>query len=732
MTHELIHEIGKHGLCCDTVSKRAVRFVSEKTWFALKTVFPAAIELKKTRNKISEILPCEKCSRSNMEVDVFRERASQIFSSLPRSLLEGAKRAGRDELSMPKNADRNPSYDHVVLVYKKDVKRWRDAIALVAGKKIEGGISLKERLGQLLFPFANDDAELGTQRQEGIECLMAQWQPTSLICPQHKKCFFDNLFKSPTESKPAFLRLSPHLEALSHEEYDGYVSSIYELHLIIFYSESQVNSEEDAYRRKQLHQLLGDCYHPTVSVLPLNDVESGESSLGKCSVQGESAATRIFPTKCTEHCECYLRPGKQTVQKVEPKLSVLHIDRVNIDTHVEVPDIPNLSIRVCAVKPADIDKAIAEMSVSGCGFDDGPVSDLLLRRSGRKRKQLYSLGVVENEIIISARPTHNFAALRLFIYEKYPAFRLDAQLILVFPTLKESPSPIIIGEARNEVKGDEKKNFAKPLNTIIPFEWNTKAISDVLDIATKGRPMSDAVKMAAMSDMVLIRKFEAGSLEINGAKTTKGKPQVSNDTLMDALFEIANLSDSIVTSVGPAANGQKECTRRPERGFRGTLLSISNQSETEDSNRDIDIDEIECMGHLLNTNSNLVITDVGAPGVETSNIHITDLSDDEEDLIVIESHLCNDSSGVINLAQSPAAVNTKVSNNHGSSGRQAKTTSLKREEIMLSVLNSLEDGAFDIDIDKMNDAITWALAENSNNSLREIADAAFAKCMQDC
>ena len=663
-----------------------------------------------------------------MEVDDFRERAAHLLSSLSPPHLEVEKRVGTDPISSLKNS----ACDYVVLVYKKDMKRWRDAIALMAGKKIEDGVSLKERLGQLLFPFTIDYAERGTQSREDIECLMAQWQPTSLICPQHKKFLFDNWFKCPTESKAGVQRLSPHIEALSYEEYSGYVNSIYEFYLIIFFSEIQVNSQQDAYRRERLHELLRDCFHPTFSVVTPNDVESCETSLVKCRVQGEVTTMRIFPPKCTEHCECFLLSGTQTVKKVEPKLSVLHLDSADIDRNIELLETPNLSIRVCAVKPADIDKAIFEMGISGCSSDDGTLSGHVLRRSGRKRKQRYFLGAVENESFISARPTHNFAALRLFIYEKYPAFQLDAQLILVFPTLKESPSPMIVADAKNEAIDDLTRSSVTPLNFIIPFEWNNKAISDVLDFASKGRPMSDAAKMAAMTDMVLIRKIEVGSLEISGAYSTKKKPQLSNDAFMDALFETANLSDSIVSALGPAATTEhRKCTRRPERGFRGTLLSISNQSESEDSNKGIVIGKIENMGHHANTHSKLAIADVVALGVETSNKYITEFSDDGEDLIVIESQTFNNSTDASNLAQSPTAVYTKGLNNRCNSGGPTKIASPKWEEITLSVLTSLEDCAFDIDIDKMNDAISWARAENPNNSLREIADAAFAKCMQD-
>jgi hypothetical protein len=713
---------GKYGGCCNTFNRRAVKFVSWTTWLALCAVFPNAVELKIPSGKMNELTPCEQCAGSNLEKEKMQEWVSSLVADLPRSLVDGKRRNDSGVMSFIRNADEEKPIEGFFLVSKKDMKRWRDAVALAGGRGNEEFTSLRDRLQEILFPLASTDSELRTHSRTGdLEQMLAQWKPTSLICREHKGCFFDILFEGSGEGGTSIYRLANHSEALSREDYFTVVKSIGKLYNATCCNEKQ-NTQDDEDRFDRLCQLLEEKFHPRLSFVGAADDQTDQCAFVKYGAGKLFSLMKLCPTKCTAECESDLREEAKYAKKVEAKESVLQVGEVevlDVDMDTAVQEGHNISIRVCAVKSvADIDTVLSTMDDSPVCTEDASTTDHFRRRSGRKRRQRFSLGVVEKEDVISVLQTHNFAALRLFLYEKCPSFRVDHQLILVFPTLKEALPPACDENGQTERK-DGIQSLSRPLSIQIPYEWNTKPLSEALDLATKDMSLSEAEKIAGLTELVLIRQ-SGGEFE-GRRKRTKSEPQQSNDILMESLLETANLSSSVDTSLGSMATGKGNSVRRPERGFRGTLLS--NLSE---------VDEAKTDGGIEGEWSEL--TSDRDEAHAHRHIQCESIPSDDEDDTCIANHDDVTPCSVSNESkETPATTEDSAANAGNFSDQHESTSHPQIEDIMDTVLSSLSRSGIDIDIEMVNEAIVWARSANPlTESIRDIADAAFAKCMQHC
>lgn len=743
----------KHGRCCNTVNKRAVRFVSARTWSALREVFTDAFELKKHRGKMHEIVPCENCSTSSLEKDKLYEWASKLTTGLPQSLLEGRKRNDAEFLSGIKNSEGEILGNGFILVHKDDMKRWRDSLSLAT---FHGNVDvklLKDRLQKLLFPSAGDYERDGPN--DVLTCFPQQWQPVRLICSEHKKCFFDALFENSSEGETGVYRLSSRIEALSQEEYFGVVKSVYSIYTAIFCNADQTNSKVDVDSLERLFLHLNECFHPSISFTLTGGVQADEAVLVKCGTGGKCSSMKLCPAKCGANCESVENPAKANGKMIEPRLSVSEREEIEVldVLPAKMNENSEILLRVFTVKAAtDFDVAISAIGEpnNGSKNDDSSLC-FFPRRSGRKRKQRYSLGAVETEDAISVRPTHNFAALRLMMYEKFPCFRVDHQLVLVLPTLKEAILEEALHESHCEGQFENTLTGTKPLSLVIPYDWNAKSLSEAVNIAIEGRKLSEPERMATMAELILMRASGEDHDGASRLKITLSKLQALNDAHLESLLEVANFSDC-VDGASVSLNGKSKSVRKPERGFRGTLLGLTNHNKADDptiiqdANQDESIQEgendddaiivqVANQGESMQEreNANLGTIDnykTPSQAGEMSSDNMKPSTNREYNENVFDMEQFGDVKERTASGQKLHAMDESAGNDDDHSHRQKLSVRLNKEEIMEVVLTALLDCGMDIDIDTMNGAITWAQREYPKENLRQVADAAIAKCMQ--
>jgi hypothetical protein len=169
------------------------------------------------------------------------------------------------------------------------------------------------------------------------------------------------------------------------------------------------------------------------------------------------------------------------------------------------------------------------------------------------------------------------------------------------------------------------------------------------------------------------------------------------------------------------ANGKGNSVRRPERGFRGTLLS--NLSE---------VDEANTEGVIERNRSELTSAHDEAHAhrpIECESIWL----DDEDDTGIANHDDVTHSSVSNESKETPETTKDSAVNTDDVSEQQEGTYHPHFEDIMGAVLSSLSGSGIDIDMEMVNEAIIWARSTNPlTESVRDIADAAFAKCMQHC
>lgn len=407
-------------------------------------------------------------------------------------------------------------------------------------------------------------------------------------------------------------------------------------------------------------------------------------------------------------------------KKVEDKLSVLQVGEVealDVDVDTAWREGQHMSMRVFALKSgADIHATVSNMDDSAVCTDDAFSADHVRRRSGRKRTQRFSLGAIEKEDVISVLPTHNFAAIRLFLYEQCPSFRLDHQLILVFMKLREALSIDCDRNSEPERKGGNQW-LPRPLSLEIPYEWNTKTLSEAFDLALKDRSLSETEKVAIWKDLILLRKFGDESNEGGRRKPTQVKRHISSEDLMESLLENANLSCSVDDALGSLANRKGTMVRRRERGFQGTLLSSLTKMN-------------EPKSDCITEGENSFVKGGRDQGHTYKVIHNDFLLSDDEDNTKVNNYenlrLSSPSNDLMQTAKATGRPdffsNQNSSTPHPSYG-----------DIMETVLSALALSGMEVEIDIVNEAIDWArTADPFTDSVRDIADAAFAKCMQHC
>jgi hypothetical protein len=196
----------------------------------------------------------------------------------------------------------------------------------------------------------------------------------------------------------------------------------------------------------------------------------------------------------------------------------------------------------------------------GCVIDDAFQESNFLRRSMRKRKTRYPVGVIVDEDSVPMSLNNNLAALRLCLMEQCTngsVFELNHELALIVRR-RASDTPILVDIDAEETPSEAQLPSSEPQLIPLPFDQNTRTLLEfcepVLGASVTNKlsfDPSEVISVVRMPDMDITSK------------------DISRDALMDHLIDLSN----VATESRGNGTGSKPRGRAAERGFTGTLLS---------------------------------------------------------------------------------------------------------------------------------------------------------------
>jgi hypothetical protein len=237
---------------------------------------------------------------------------------------------------------------------------------------------------------------------------------------------------------------------------------------------------------------------------------------------------------------------------------------------------------------------------AGLPAGDTPDEGNVLRRSSRKRKSRYPVGVIKDEKAVKIAMHHNVAAIRLKIFETCDSFNLEHSLKLVIssPSIDDKVSSV---DAKHGTDDNPKKDHASQVVDLsadtemettnkvpVPNESPTDASNSEGEKPVKDRgPIVINLSFDLVGQTLLqVCENSVGSkLGANFNPTDdlvflhqhtqdESSSTVGDTELMGYLISVSNLTDT--SAVAPSKkNGRRAVT---EKGFTGTFLSSAPKS----------------------------------------------------------------------------------------------------------------------------------------------------------
>jgi hypothetical protein len=538
--------------------------------------------------------------------------------------------------------------------------------------------------------------------------------------------------------------------------------------------------------KRSLHDVLQSLmttHHPRLrsplSALGLNSLSLGPITPAERFVVGvcpEASCNDAFAKECAQAAS-----RKKTGQGSTDVVDLLNEDIDDserskmIAATEEAPNIDSsFSLRVFEFDSAAADETVVSsiLGLPKCGSTTGTSDIATVRRSSRKRKASYPSGHILREDSLRVGAHYNIASVRLLLYQACLDFRVDQNLTMIIPfTLSENG---VHPDNHIDMTGENAPSVSssKPEYTSfeLPFDWNDKSLEEVVAIAANGNDLSrnEDSKTCPLSKIFLFRRNQP-----NDKKKAKDVTSVPNETLLDALFEIANVSSPAASQAPDTRPGENKSKRRAERGFRGTLLHSSVSKVNESSSVDFPdpVSKVETYEGSNAEQSNDVdkqkadgladtTVDVASPRsgeLRNSNFVVLDHSDDEklstltgsgkklkrpstrqvnrpldETLSVLVSH-----SGTAPSLRNGSRDELSVMGSEVHPHLRSTIVDPKEEQVVNRLVEAVSQGqetsTSKVIHSKCREAVKWALVTNSSRaSIPELIDSALAKYLSEC
>ena len=757
--------VGEHGKC-NTPHSRAVRRVSCDTWKQLLSWFPNAIAHEVGNGISNSSVRCELCEDEETKEEAFGDKLrewSKAATSSPLLCDIAKRKRSVEELSFKiletdtddETFDRGPAYD-VILVHSKDIESWRAALKAV--KKHQGKTT--SALTELLIDHLFSGGKGSSEPKKQIRNLFGRIYSSmcSLLCVDHSLPLERAIFKPDVDMKdPCIALFNSFVEALTPAEYAAFIGSVYDLGIILFSDESGEEATESTV------DIFGSCpqhitsamlrhlqrnYHPRVHspLLPIGS-ESSCTPL-------DSPMDFDYLLKChysngiCRDADCNRKFDEENARFVTPEQTdqrrTNHVDLFSetvgesgqsfVEQKSEDSTFP---LRVFEIDSGvELDTVVTSiLGISSSGSTVAKSETTSLRRSSRKRKLTFPSRHVMREDSLQICPHYNVAAVRLFLYEKYPAFPLDRDLFLIIPKSRDengTASSNHIDMTMEDTAMDSSSN-THYLTVDIPYGWNEKSVEDIVACIAEGK---DFASNSALKKVFLCWRDENNEGKRKGAKTSREHTPIPNETLMDSLLEMSNVSSAVEET---PAGEKKKSTRRTERGFRGTLLhsfAPCNSDESKISNDASPDDKPE--EHMQKKENQIPNVDKpAAQAKKKESIVVLDDSDDENRLHQVcprkqkPSAAPNES---ISILVSHTHTATTGKRDDGNRHLRSTIVDPKEEAVVKNIVHSLSKGS------GMNssvylrcrDAVRWAISANSPEAtISTLTDVALAKYYQE-
>ena len=383
--------------------------------------------------------------------------------------------------------------------------------------------------------------------------------------------------------------LADGITVLSDVEYRAYINSLADL-LNILYPEKTacpVGSASDPVQFDDDKPYLKDIeantnsYHPAINMSIGRDEEKVADGLLIFSLESSCKEFQLTPAVCScPTCAKEFAPVKHRVNfEDEDKIESISIDSGDdskpaakkfrgagtassdpIVVEMDVDDYHSSSpgtfpLRAFEVHETNsVDEALSQLQVVSALPKEEESGGLtkFLRRSSRSRKTHYPSGPLLREDSIHVGMHHNFAAVRLLLYEKCEVPLSGRKVTLVLSA----------GDGTHRVQN-------------LISEHNPKLLSDLVEILKGQVEQKDASPLNFDPSKHLVILYQ---------RDTDFSASGFQDSLLDSFLQTANLESSDASD----KNKDRKRNRPSERGFRGTLLSSSSSvpAEGDDAEKD--------------------------------------------------------------------------------------------------------------------------------------------------
>lgn len=591
------------------------RYVRWSTWTKIKALFPNAIEFKRKRIGFPEDLGddvdndlcgCMQCRANGIAQTCLRSNLSD-FTQFCQGSRNCEALANEVVLEMSKLQGSTAQFR---LLHKADMLAWRKFVAAFKRKDDKKrNESLEEMVKKALFPSSsnnasrcfplnqlnNKPARVDLQR---LEFLSKIFRP--IVCKTHGRPIYDALFQvvdNPANQKYGFL--TDNICILDENDYKDFLAYVVAVAVILFPSDKNLISEGSmVHAFTSEAAIFSDTWridsvsHPTFVPVPLNG-DQRDSDLFCVSTENLAMVFQLDGASCHDEICCrdfaHWLASEGTLE--EPKVSPLEVrtkeqpeslgvvnDPITVDSDFESGSVTEpFSLRVFDVKAdSDLDLALEALSrCTGLLTSEEADENQFLRRSSRKRKSRYPVGVIQDEETVRADMNNNIAALRLLLLErctKGSQFELDHTLRLVLRTCAKDEGQIVVdldgGKEEDVISSTQFLSKVKVVD--LTFNLNCETLRSICEEAV-GEKMEQSINQS--ESIMLLRQAS----EDNSSKA------IPKDAMMDHFIGLANTTAE-VSSTGkrPCSNTALNKKSRTEKGFTGTFLSSTALSKATD------------------------------------------------------------------------------------------------------------------------------------------------------
>lgn len=495
-------------------------------------------------------------------------------------------------LEMPKSRHCAPYR----LLHKDDILAWQKFLAAFKRKdEKKRTVSPEEVTKAALLPFTTEhsprcslldraDDKLSSSDRKRLELLSTVFRP--IVCQAHGRPIHHALFGDVDDRKDGEpLSLNENICILDENSYKDFLAYIVAVAAMLFPSVENMGSNgstvhayisEAARFCEEWH--LDSVSHP--SFAPIRQRTGDKRDMDRFSISNDrmSMLFQLEKASCNDEVCCLNYTSWQTAETIKreeaatkllPKSTGVADDPRAVDSDPDDGLTPaNFALRVFDVKAdSDLDSALASLSTcAGLPSSEEGDENQFVRRSSRKRKSRYPVGVVQEEETIQADLNNNIAVLRLLLHErctKGTLFELDHSLKLVLHS--DPKNGELIALDIDYGKETITPSLAQPSPNVqvvdLTFDLSSETMRDLCEGAL-GEKLGKSFRPA--ESIMLIRQ----AIEDSSATA------IPKDALMDHFIGLGNTT-SEVSVVGTAASNKAGRTKkaRTERGFSGTFLS---------------------------------------------------------------------------------------------------------------------------------------------------------------